>query len=80
MPGLYACKTNPPGASPAASSANQLFAKKPLRLLLDEIAGEHRLLRVLGPIQLASLGVGAIIGAGIFVATGAAAHNVAVSR
>ena len=33
--------------------------------------------RVLGPIQLTSLGVGAIIGAGIFVATGAAAHNVA---
>jgi APA family basic amino acid/polyamine antiporter len=39
--------------------------------------GEHRLRRVLGPVQLTSLGVGAIIGAGIFVATGAAAHNVA---
>lgn len=32
---------------------------------------------MLGPVQLTSLGVGAIIGAGIFVATGAAAHNVA---
>jgi len=61
----------------AAPSGNRLFAKKPLRLLLDEMAGEHRLLRVLGPVQLTSLGVGAIIGAGIFVATGAAAHNVA---
>ena len=61
----------------AAPSANQLFAKKPLKLLLDEIAGEHRLRRVLGPIQLTSLGVGAIIGAGIFNATCAAAHNVA---
>src|SRR5512138_710162 len=38
--------------------------------------GEHRLRRILGPVQLTALGVGAIIGAGIFVATGAAAHNV----
>ena len=52
-----------------------LFARKPLALLLDEMKGEHRLRRVLGPVQLTSLGVGAIIGAGIFVATGAAAHN-----
>ncbi|HWN97857.1 MAG TPA: amino acid permease [Blastocatellia bacterium] len=55
--------------------ANQLFAKKPLKMLLEEMAGEHRLRRVLGPLQLTSLGVGAIIGAGIFVATGAAAHD-----
>ncbi len=57
--------------------ASQLFAKKPLKLLLEELKGEDRLRRVLGPVQLTSLGVGAIIGAGIFVATGAAAHNVA---
>jgi APA family basic amino acid/polyamine antiporter len=56
---------------------NQLFARKPLEILLAEMKGEHRLRRVLGPVQLTSLGVGAIIGAGIFVATGAAAHNVA---
>lgn len=54
-----------------------LFARKPLELLLEEMKGEHRLRRVLGPVHLTSLGVGAIIGAGIFVATGAAAHNVA---
>ena len=54
-----------------------LFARKPLELLLQEMKGEHRLRRVLGPVQLTSLGIGAIIGAGIFVATGAAAHNVA---
>ncbi|PWT85494.1 MAG: amino acid permease [Blastocatellia bacterium] len=57
--------------------SSQLFATKSLRQLLDEMAGENRLRRVLGPVQLTSLGVGAIIGAGIFVATGAAAHNVA---
>jgi APA family basic amino acid/polyamine antiporter len=57
--------------------ANPLFTRKPLALLLEEMAAENRLRRVLGPVQLTSLGVGAIIGAGIFVATGAAAHNVA---
>src|SRR6478672_3186238 len=52
---------------------NQLFARKSLETLLQEMAGENRLRRVLGPIQLTALGVGAIIGAGIFVMTGRAA-------
>jgi APA family basic amino acid/polyamine antiporter len=56
---------------------SQMFARKPLEVLLEEMKGEHRLRRVLGPVQLTALGVGAVIGAGIFVATGAAAHNVA---
>jgi APA family basic amino acid/polyamine antiporter len=56
---------------------SQLFATKSLDVLLAEMAGEHRLKRVLGPVTLTSLGVGAIIGAGIFVATGAAARNIA---
>ncbi|MCE1229951.1 MAG: amino acid permease [Firmicutes bacterium] len=56
---------------------NQLFARKPLELLLEEARGENRLRRILGPVQLTALGVGAVIGAGIFVATGSAAHNVA---
>lgn len=55
----------------------QLFAKKSLQVLLDEMDGEHRLKRVLGPISLTSLGVGAIIGTGIFVLTGLAARNYA---
>ena len=59
------------------SMRRQLFATKSLAQLLEEMAGENRLRRVLGPVQLTSLGVGAIIGAGIFVATGAAARNVA---
>jgi APA family basic amino acid/polyamine antiporter len=57
--------------------SNPLFARKPLKLLLEEMAGENRLRRVLGPVQLTALGVGAVIGAGIFVATGEAAHNTA---
>jgi APA family basic amino acid/polyamine antiporter len=56
---------------------SQLFAKKSLKVLLEEMAGENRLRRVLGPVTLTSLGIGAVIGAGIFVATGEAAHNTA---
>lgn len=54
---------------------SQLFQRKPLGLLLEEMKGENRLRRVLGPVQLSSLGVGAIIGTGIFVLTGQAAHD-----
>src|ERR1041385_2007984 len=54
---------------------NPLFAKKPVQVLLDEMEGENRLRRVLGPVQLSSLGIGAIIGTGIFVLTGVAAHD-----
>src|SRR5690348_15232456 len=56
---------------------NQLFATKSLKGLLEEMEGENRLKRVLGPVTLTALGVGAIIGAGIFVSTGAAARGVA---
>jgi basic amino acid/polyamine antiporter, APA family len=55
--------------------ANPLFARKPLALLLEEAKGENRLRRILGPVTLTSLGVGAIIGTGIFVLTGVAAHD-----
>jgi APA family basic amino acid/polyamine antiporter len=55
--------------------ANPLFATKPLSLLLEEMRGENRLKRVLGPVHLSALGVGAIIGTGIFVLTGVAAHD-----
>jgi APA family basic amino acid/polyamine antiporter len=46
-----------------------------LSLLLEELKGENRLRRVLGPVQLTALGVGAVIGAGIFVTTGAIARQ-----
>jgi basic amino acid/polyamine antiporter, APA family len=54
---------------------NPLFATKPLDSLLQEASetGEHGLKRALGPINLIALGIGAIIGAGIFVLTGSAA-------
>jgi APA family basic amino acid/polyamine antiporter len=56
-----------------------LLATKPLDMILTEAKdeGEHALKRCLGPINLLSLGIGAIIGAGIFVLTGAAAAQFA---
>jgi APA family basic amino acid/polyamine antiporter len=53
----------------------QLFARKSLEALLAEAEGERRLRRALGPVALTALGVGAVIGAGIFVMTGRAARE-----
>jgi basic amino acid/polyamine antiporter, APA family len=55
---------------------NPLFAKKPMDWLLNEAqeAGTHSLKRTLGPVSLTALGVGAVIGAGIFVLSGLGAH------
>ncbi|MBE7545210.1 MAG: amino acid permease [Bryobacteraceae bacterium] len=53
-----------------------LFATKPLSRIMAESEGEHSLKRTLGPMQLVALGIGAIIGAGLFSLTGiAAAHH-----
>jgi len=58
---------------------SKLLLTKPLDMLLSEASekGEHSLKRVLGPVNLIMLGVGAIIGAGIFVLTGSAAARYA---
>lgn len=52
----------------------KLLATKPLNLILSEAheTGEHSLRRALGPTNLITLGIGAIIGTGIFVITGTA--------
>jgi APA family basic amino acid/polyamine antiporter len=57
----------------------KLLATKPLDMILHESSeeGEHALKRALGPLNLITLGIGAIIGAGIFVLTGAAAAQYA---
>ena len=58
---------------------SRLLVNKPLDTLLHEAqeSGEHSLKRALGPVNLITLGIGAIIGAGIFVLTGAAAAQYA---
>ena len=54
--------------------SSSLFARKPTSLLLKEM-GESGLRPVLGSLQLTSLGVGAIIGAGIFIVIGLVAKD-----
>jgi APA family basic amino acid/polyamine antiporter len=54
-------------------TTKQWFAHKSLERLHAEMLDDNRLRRVLGPASLTALGVGAIIGAGIFVMTGRAA-------
>src|SRR5437868_14176157 len=51
-----------------------LFAKKPLARLMAEAqqVGEDSLKRSLGPMNFVALGIGGIIGAGLFVRTAAA--------
>jgi len=60
----------------------KLFAKKDVTTLLREAESDggehgHGLRRALGPLNLVTLGIGAIIGAGIFVITGQAAAQFA---
>jgi basic amino acid/polyamine antiporter, APA family len=59
--------------------ASALFSTKPLDAVLREARdeGTHTLRRALGPLNLVTLGIGAIIGAGIFVLTGQAAASYA---
>ncbi len=54
-----------------------LFVRKPMNVLLEEAkgSGENALKRTLGPWGLVALGIGAIIGAGLFVRTAAAASQ-----
>ncbi|MBY0435696.1 MAG: amino acid permease [Cyclobacteriaceae bacterium] len=55
-----------------------LFIKKPLEQLMTQSGdSEKGLKRTLGPINLIALGIGAIIGAGLFVRTAAAAGEAA---
>src|SRR5437762_11938038 len=56
-----------------------LWATKSISTLRAEAdaAGEHQLKRALTPLNLITLGIGAIIGAGIFVLTGQAAAQYA---
>ncbi|HEY4839944.1 MAG TPA: amino acid permease, partial [Candidatus Acidoferrales bacterium] len=50
-----------------------LFATKSMARIMAESESDNSLRRSLGPLSLISLGVGGIIGAGIFTLTGVAA-------
>jgi len=53
----------------------QLFATKSIKVLHEEESSANQLRRCLGATQLTLLGIGGIIGTGIFVLTGTAAAN-----
>src|ERR1700742_4506544 len=65
--------SNAPVFYPQTSNMS-LLARKPLAALLKD-AGTDSLKRTLGPSQLVALGIGAIIGAGLFSLTGIAASQ-----
>src|ERR1700682_2314844 len=71
-----ATRPNELDATGASDPRSWLFVKKPMNMLLSEVgdSGEHCLKRTLGPFQLTALGVGAVIGAGLFVLSGLGAH------
>ncbi|HVP25727.1 MAG TPA: amino acid permease [Methanomicrobiales archaeon] len=52
-----------------------MFRTRSIADLIEGSKGEHSLKKVLGPFELIMLGVGAIVGIGIFVVTGIAAAN-----
>ena len=61
---------NPPGS---LTLPNQLFCKKSIdKLIADSEEPEHRLKKTLGPWSLTALGIGAVIGSGIFTVIGTA--------
>jgi len=60
------------------SLTGQIFRRKPAAILMSESSGEgFGLKRALGALDLTLLGIGAIVGAGIFVLTGVAAARYA---
>ena len=59
------------------SKSSSIFRTKPIEELLAQASGKQSLKKVLGAFELTMLGIGAIIGTGIFVLTGVAAADYA---
>jgi APA family basic amino acid/polyamine antiporter len=58
---------------PESSRLSQLFARKSIdKLISDSECAEHALKKTLGPVSLTALGIGAVIGSGIFTVIGTA--------
>ncbi len=66
--------SEPPSSQVVRTSENQLFCCKSIdKLIAESETPGHRLQKTLGPWSLTALGIGAIIGSGIFILTGTAA-------
>jgi APA family basic amino acid/polyamine antiporter len=62
-----------PETSPGVATLSQLFARKSIdKLISDSECAEHALKKSLGPVSLTALGIGAVIGSGIFTVIGTA--------
>ena len=61
-----------PGSGGAVTAERGIFARKPAEQLVAETGGEHGLRRAVGAVSLTAMGLGAIIGTGIFVIIGEA--------
>ena len=77
MPDHPVVPTPPPGAKPdirpETRRRSQLFARKSIdKLISDSELPEHALKKTLGPLSLTALGIGAVIGSGIFTVIGTA--------
>src|SRR6266581_518710 len=71
---LTAHRRRAPNSQPREAVALNLFrTKSPEHLMAEAAAPERQLKRTLGPLDLTAIGIGAIIGAGIFALTGTAA-------
>ena len=58
---------------PESPPLSQLFARKSIdKLISDSECAEHALKKSLGPVSLTALGIGAVIGSGIFTVIGTA--------
>lgn len=55
--------------------SHSMFKTKPIEDLIRQSQGEHGLKKVLRPYELVLLGIGAVVGTGIFVITGVAAAD-----
>lgn len=60
-----------------SANSNSIFRTKSIEDLLAGASGDRALKKVLGPVELVFLGIGAVIGTGIFVLPGVAAANYA---
>jgi basic amino acid/polyamine antiporter, APA family len=58
-----------------SKKGHSVFARKPVARILEETESKKGLRRALGPIDLIAIGIGGIIGAGIFVIIGVGAQN-----
>jgi basic amino acid/polyamine antiporter, APA family len=72
-PFLFEFEGTDSGTPGSVTLANQVFARKSIdKLISDSEEPEHRLKKTLGPWSLTGLGIGAVIGSGIFTVVGTA--------